>query len=98
MKNTGHRLEELYKEAQTHLALTDEERRTVEGVVKLLNAGNQNEGLRYFSEHTRYLPELSFAHEGVDIIVKAATKAVSLTTTTGGRGRVGFTVGKPRPK
>jgi chemotaxis family two-component system response regulator Rcp1 len=73
----GHELSELLKEcSDLGLVIDSEDKYGLRKIVSLLESGDENMGLRYFSLKSGSLPDMVWTHEVVGQLVKAVTTAV----------------------
>jgi hypothetical protein len=76
-RDMGHYLGNLYRKCgKLTLGLAEDESRSIEAVISLLDQGNENQGLRYFTPTGRGLSEITWTWEVVHAIVRAAQEAV----------------------
>jgi hypothetical protein len=100
-KAMGHKLKTLYDKCYTLTARLDgEARKSVEGIVSLLDQGNVNQGFRYFALVGWGMPELSWTREVAHIVVDAARAIVPECEDPNSRRavKIDFRVSKPEPK
>jgi len=73
----GHELSELLKEcSDLGLVIDSEDKYGLRKIVSLLESGDENMGLRYFTLKSGSLPDMVWTHEVVGQLVKAVTTAV----------------------